>query len=347
MADVSTERDSSARAATVSYAPPAFGKVTPAAAYSLLVTTIGAASFAFWEVFLETRLDPVRPILTVFLAGLSGSLAWVLTNEVKDAETRTAALLFRWLLVAGTGVGTSMLVFALASIAFGPREPHAFNYPGLGFLGAITGYLGSLMKGRQRDVPYLEPRSPIDWLNRDLSVQLPSVVEAIKPRLSRAVADAVLGPRIPSYEGYVAVELATESSRQLHGLSRFDLHVAFNTAPGPLGLVVPVSIRGRGEDLSSLAADTPAVPDGTATVGPTISVEILLHVPVSRESPYRRTLSVPLAGKSDRITFAVQFPTNAEEPQRVNGGLIPDDTYLEIRCAGLLVRTVDVSRLNR
>jgi hypothetical protein len=310
------------------------------AAFTLLLLTAASIAALFWQVLSEENTALLRPTAIVALAGLAGGLVCVSTRTRRSFE-RDGWIqeVYSWLLTAFAGATTSLLVFFLAALAF--ERWNEFNYIGLGEFGLVTGYLGAsvAMRGALGWRPSL--KSPLDRVNREIGLQMERILPSLQPRVSRLMEEAILGPPIPPYNGYVAVLSSLTADHlvpdavtpQRTGIS---LAVWFDTAPPEVNLatirdrsqlrrwVYPIVVRGRG----SLAAADHDV----------IHFDVLFHVSTMRESPIRNSAAVPLEGRS--TPFSLSVPSVA-----LTDGVIPADSLLEIRCRGALIQMIDLQGL--
>ena len=318
----------------------------PTAAYALLFLTTICIAAAFWMVLSERGAAIARPAFTVLIAGLAGGLVCVSTRDTRSFDKGQWILaVYSWLLTAFTGASTSLGLFILSSIAFPLTGTVGFQYAGLGLFGAITGYLGAsvAMAGALSWGPSL--KSPLDQVTREVNLQMERILPSLQPRVSRLMEEAILGPPIPPYNGYVAVtsnrhsEAAGTAGEQLG----IDFAVWFDTVRLDAGVptgperglsrkkVYPINLRGQGS-----RAESPL--KGDQEHG--IPFDVLLHIPSAAASPIRRSVTVPLSGRSAPLAFSLAS-TDLEK------GALPPDTFLELRCRGALIQIIELHDLER
>jgi hypothetical protein len=110
-----------------------------------------------------------------------------------------------------------------------------------------------------------------------------------------------------------------------------DFAVWFDNLPPDADTTIRISIRGQ-----KLAPDQFDESDEEGS----IPFDVLLHIPTARASPMRRSIAVPLKGRSEPLSFSV--PT-----AELDDGLIPRDTLLELRCRGTLIQVIDLQVAGR
>jgi hypothetical protein len=307
------------------------------AAYTLLLLTAASIATVFWLVLSDEGAYLLRPTAMVAVGGLTGGLLCVATRDTRSFEEGGwVQAVYSWLLTAFAGASTSLLVFFLATLAF--LRVGEFHYVGLGELGVVTGYLGAsvAMTGALDWGPSL--KSPLDRVNREIDLQLKRILPSLQPRVNRLMEEAILGPPIPSYNGYVAVMVARAAGYPMPVAAATDkpgvsFAVWFDTVPPDVNPAVipdasqsqrrvyPVIVRGRG----SLVGTDHDV----------IQLDVLFHISTMRASPIRNTISVPLSGRS--ITLPLLVPS-ADLPF----GLIPPDSLIELRCRGALIQMINL-----
>jgi hypothetical protein len=158
--------------------------------------------------------------------------------------------------------------------------------------------------------------------------------------------ELILGPQIPPYNGYVAVTWSRHTAASANiSATREQAGVGFavwfdTNRPDTGAMANPESnqfprkiyriiVRGQG---------SPDLRDADQNAG--IQFDVLLHIPTAATSPIRRSLSVPLSGRSKPLSLFVPS-TDLEK------GAIPADSLLELRCRGALIQIIDLHDLDR